>query len=51
MRARLGPDGVQVFDRQDSALLTVLAAANCLVVRPAGDCPRHKGDLIDVIHI
>ncbi len=36
MRARRGPDGtVRAFQRQDSALLSVLQAADCLVVRPA----------------
>ena len=51
MRARLGPQGVTVFDRQDSALLTVLADANCLAVRPPDDGPRTAGETISVIHI
>lgn len=51
MRARLDADGVTIFDRQDSALLTVLADANCLAVRPAGDPARARGDTIDIILI
>ncbi len=49
MRARRGPDGVTVFERQDSALLTVLANANCLVVRPIDDPARDTGDVVDII--
>ena len=51
MRARVNADGVTVFDRQDSALLTVLAAANCLAVRPAGEKARNRGDAIEIIQI
>lgn len=51
MRGRLDTDGVTVFDRQDSALLTVLADANCLIVRPPHDGDRLPGDVLDVIHI
>ncbi len=49
MRAHIGPEGVKIFDRQDSALLTVLADANCLAVRPVNDPARQIGDQIDVI--
>lgn len=51
MRARLGSDGVTVFDRQDSSLLTVLADANCLVVRPIADGARAKGEVVEIIHL
>ncbi len=51
MRAHLGPGGVTIFERQDSALLTVLADANCLAVRPIADAPRAKGDVIHIIPI
>jgi molybdopterin molybdotransferase len=51
MRARVDADGVTVFDRQDSALLTVLADANCLAVRPAGDTARDRGDAVEIIRI
>ena len=51
MRARLEGDGVTVFDRQDSALLSVLAQANALVVRPPDDGPRRPGDPVEVIDL
>tara|TARA_R110002051_G_scaffold7041_7_gene33208 strand:- start:19773 stop:20945 length:1173 start_codon:yes stop_codon:yes gene_type:complete len=51
MRARLNTDGLHVFERQDSALLTVLAEANCLAIRPPHDGPRLPGDLLEIIHI
>ncbi|MFT6073197.1 MAG: molybdopterin molybdotransferase [Yoonia sp.] len=51
MRARIDAEGVTVFDRQDSALLTVLSNANCLAVRAAGDPARARGDAIDIIPI
>ncbi|MBN2630447.1 MAG: molybdopterin molybdotransferase MoeA [Rhodobacteraceae bacterium] len=50
MRARLSPgDGLPLitpFDRQDSSLLTVLAQADALLIRPPGDGPRAKGDQV-----
>lgn len=49
MRAQLSPTGVTIFDRQDSALLTVLADANCLAVRPIGDPAHAAGDRIEII--
>lgn len=50
MRAVFEADGrVRVADRQDSSLLSVLAAADALVVRPPSDGARQPGDLVDVI--
>lgn len=53
MRAQVseGPEGrvVDVFDRQDSALLTVLAGANALLIRPIKDAPRKAGERMDII--
>jgi molybdopterin molybdotransferase len=47
MRARLtASDGLPVitpFDRQDSALLGVLAEADALLIRPMGDGPQTAG--------
>ncbi len=47
MRATLadgcGPPVITPLDRQDSALLTVLATADALLVRPAGDGARPAG--------
>lgn len=55
MRARVetGPDGWRCtpFDRQDSSLLSVLAEANALLVRPAGDSARTLGEAIEFIWI
>ncbi|MFW2541642.1 gephyrin-like molybdotransferase Glp [Primorskyibacter sp. 2E107] len=49
MRAELGPDGLTAFDRQDSSLLSVLGAANALIVRPVKDGPRAAGDCVAYI--
>lgn len=52
MRARLtitpdgGAPGIQPFDRQDSALLSILTEADALLIRPVGDPPRKKGELV-----
>ena len=49
MRARIDAGEVTVFDRQDSALLSVLASSNALAVRPPHDPARAAGDLIEII--
>lgn len=49
MRAHLDGDRVTPFDRQDSALLTVLQQANALVVRPPDDGSRVAGDHVEVM--
>ena len=49
MRATLSDDGITVADRQDSALLSVLASANVLAVRPPNDGSREAGDEIAFI--
>ncbi|WP_341365862.1 gephyrin-like molybdotransferase Glp [Yoonia sp. BS5-3] len=49
MRAKVDENGVTVFERQDSALLSVLADANCLAVRPIADPARQTGDTIEII--
>lgn len=50
MRGVIGTDGrVAAFARQDSSLLTVLASANALIVRPPGDPARAAGDPVEVI--
>ena len=51
MRATLSDGEVAAADRQDSALLSVLSAANALIVRPPNDGPRQKGDQVDVIDL
>jgi molybdopterin molybdotransferase len=53
MRARLShADGLPVitpFDRQDSALLTILSQADALLIRPIGDAPRAAGEVVDYL--
>ncbi len=51
MRARVDADGIRAFERQDSALLSVLAQANALLVRPAGDRARGAGEQVEYIPI
>jgi len=51
MRARLTPGGIEAFDRQDSALLSVLARADALLIRPPGDGPRAAGEMVEYIEI
>jgi molybdopterin molybdotransferase len=49
LRARAEGQGVAPFPRQDSSLLTVLAAADCLIVQPAGDPGRPAGAMVEVL--
>ena len=49
MRARLSETGIAPFDRQDSSLLSVLASADALLVRPAHDAARKAGDMVDFV--
>lgn len=53
MRARLdtraGLPGITPSDRQDSALLSVLAQADALLIRPMGDGPRQAGDRVEYL--
>ena len=53
MRARLGEEGATItpFDRQDSALLSILSTADALLIRPMGDGPRKAGDWAEYIPI
>lgn len=55
MRARLRPGiglpEILPFDRQDSALLTILSDADALLVRPIGDAPRAAGETVEYIAI
>ncbi|MEO8243453.1 MAG: molybdopterin molybdotransferase MoeA [bacterium] len=53
MRARLSEahdlPTVTPFDRQDSALLSILSEANALVIRPVGDGPHAAGDVVEYL--
>jgi len=51
MRAVAEGGDVTPFDRQDSALLSVLTQANALMIRPPHDPPRKIGDPMDTILI
>lgn len=51
MRARLSETGIAPFERQDSSLLTVLTAADALLIRPANDVARKVGELAEYIPI
>lgn len=49
MRARLTADGISLFDRQDSSLLSILSAADALIVRPPQDPARSAGETVDYL--
>ncbi|MBL4928601.1 molybdopterin molybdotransferase MoeA [Fuscibacter oryzae] len=53
MRARLSNEGAVItpFDRQDSALLSILSGADALLIRPMDDGPRQAGELAEYIPI
>ncbi len=51
MRARLTDAGLRPFQRQDSALLSVLAEADVLLVRPPHDPAREAGELAEYLTI
>jgi len=49
MRASLTPNGISALSRQDSSLLSVLGAANALLVRPPHDPERDAGDTMQYL--
>ncbi len=49
MRAALEPGGLRAFERQDSSLLSVLAGADALLIRPPHDGPREIGETLEYI--
>jgi len=49
MRAMLESDGIRACEDQDSSLLSVLAEANALLVRPPHDPARAAGDQVSFI--
>jgi molybdopterin molybdotransferase len=51
MRARLDPDGVIPFPDQDSSLVTVFAAADCLLRRLPGAEAATVGDEVEVLRL
>lgn len=51
MRAVVAEGLITPFDRQDSALLSILSAANALLIRPIGDGPRGVGDRVGYLQL
>ncbi|WP_299842434.1 gephyrin-like molybdotransferase Glp [uncultured Roseovarius sp.] len=51
MRAFVRNGEITAETRQDSSLLTVLADANALLIRPAGDSARAAGDTVEYLPI
>lgn len=51
MRAVIENGAVRDAGLQDSSLLSVLASANALIVRPPNDPARAAGERIDVVHL
>ena len=49
MRSRLSGGVITPFERQDSALITILTEADALLVRPVAEGPRRAGDRVDYI--
>ena len=49
MRARITDGALHPDDRQDSSLLSVLASADALLVRPVDDPARRPGDMVNYI--
>jgi molybdopterin molybdotransferase len=54
MRARLTADAegrttVAPFDKQDSAMLSLLYSADCLIIRPPHAPAAKAGDLVEVL--
>ncbi|MQQ07030.1 molybdopterin molybdenumtransferase MoeA [Epibacterium sp. SM1979] len=47
MRAILSPEGITPCPNQDSALLSVLASANALLIRPPHDTARDAGETVE----
>lgn len=51
MRAQVAEGRITACADQDSALLSVLARANALLIRPAGDPSRSAGETVDYLQI
>ena len=51
MRARVEGSEITAFERQDSALLSVLSTANALLVRPVDDGPKQEGAQMEYVAI
>lgn len=49
MRAALTPEGIRPEDKQDSSLLSILANAEALMVRPVNDPKRAAGEMVEYL--
>lgn len=49
MRGQKRPDGVHPMYSQDSALISVLAQSDILIIRPPHDGPRKAGEIVDYL--
>lgn len=49
MRATLESEGIRACERQDSALLSVLARADALLIRPVNDRARETGEIVEYL--
>lgn len=49
MRAHASGAEVRAFDRQASSLISVLADANCLLIRPPHDPARQAGEIVEIL--
>lgn len=49
MRATIASDGLRAFDQQDSSLLSILARADALLVRPPHDPARDAGETVSYL--
>ncbi len=49
LRATRTPDGLRASGKQDSALLSVLSQADCLIVQPPNDPGRPAGAMVEYI--
>ncbi|WP_417728118.1 gephyrin-like molybdotransferase Glp [Roseovarius sp.] len=49
MRAALLPEGLRPEDKQDSSLLSILANAEALMVRPVNDPARRAGEIVEYL--
>ncbi|MDZ7708891.1 MAG: gephyrin-like molybdotransferase Glp [Roseovarius sp.] len=51
MRARLSEAGIKAEDKQDSSLLSILAHADALLVRPPDDPAREAGEMVEYLPV
>ena len=50
-RGVLDSNGARMLDRQDSSLLTVLSAANILIIQPPNAPAVASGEVVEIVHL